>query len=114
MNALLLAPDAFEDTLSRFEELIYGTLIPIIFAVLGAVFVIIGIIRASKIALAEDENEKKKAIKGLIWFFIGAVLCFVVAFIIPVIVKYLGSRPVFPNPEALVPAIKAFLSSLML
>lgn len=92
-------PEQFEDTMSRFNELVYQTIIPILFGVLGAIFVVVGIIRASKIALADNEDSKKKAVKSMVWFFIGAVLCFVVAFVIPVIVNYLGNAGVFPNPQ---------------
>ncbi len=99
--ALLAAqvPEQFEDATERFNELVYGTIIPIIFAVLGAVLVVIGIIRAAKIALADNEDTKKKAVKSMVWFFIGAVLCFLVAFLVPIICNYLGSAGVFPNPS---------------
>jgi len=103
MNLLLLAasnvPEQFQDANERFNSLIYDTVIPIIFGVLGAIFVIVGIIRASKIAMADNEDTKKKAVKGMAWFLIGAVLCFVVAFLVPVIVNYVGSAGVFPNPS---------------
>lgn len=92
-------PEQFEDAAERFNALVYDTIIPVLFAVLGAVFVVIGIIRASKIALADNEDTKKKAVKSMVWFLIGAVLCFVVAFLVPVIVNYISSAGVFPNPS---------------
>jgi len=49
--------------------------------------------------LADNEDTKKKAVKQMIWFGIGAVLCFLVAFLTPVIFNYLGSAGVFPNPS---------------
>ena len=102
MNFALLAtsvPEQFEDATERFNSLIYDMVIPIIFTVLAVIFVIVGIIRASKIALADNEDSKKKAVKSMVWFFIGAVLCFVVAFLTPVIFNYIGSAGVFPNPS---------------
>lgn len=98
-NLLATVPEQFEDANERFNELIYGTVIPIIFTVLAVIFVIVGIIRASKIALADNEDTKKKAVKSMVWFLIGAVLCFVVAFLTPVIFNYIGSAGVFPNPS---------------
>lgn len=104
MNSLftsLLAtniPEEFGEAQERFNSLIYGTVIPIIFGVLGAIFVIIGIVRAAKIAMADNEDTKKKAVKAMVWFLIGAVACFVVAFLTPVIFNYVGSGGVFPNP----------------
>lgn len=99
--ALLAAsvPEQFEDATERFNSLIYDTIIPVIFGVLAAIFVVIGIIRATKIALADNEDTKKKAVKSMVWFLIGAVLCFLVAFLTPVIFNYLGSAGVFPNPS---------------
>lgn len=105
MNSLITSllatsvPEQFEDAQERFNSLIYDTIIPIIFGVLAAVFVIIGIIRASKIALADNEDTKKKAVKSMVWFLIGAVLCFVVAFLTPIIFNYVGSAGVFPTPS---------------
>lgn len=92
-------PDQFEDANERFNSLIYDTVIPIIFAVLGAIFVIVGIIRAAKIGLADNEDTKKKAVKSMVWFFVGAVGCFLVAFLVPTICNYLGSAGVFPAPS---------------
>lgn len=92
-------PEQFEDATERFNSLIYDTIIPVIFGVLGAIFVIIGIIRAAKIAMADNEDSKKKAVKQMVWFAIGAVLCFVVAFLTPVIFNYVGGAGVFPNPS---------------
>ncbi len=101
ISSLLAAsvPEQFEDATERFNTLIYDTIIPIIFGVLGAVFVVVGIIRASKIALADNEDTKKKAVKSMVWFLIGAVLCFVVAFLTPIIFNYVGGAGVFPNPS---------------
>lgn len=100
-NTILLAasvPEQFQDAQERFSALVYDTIIPIIFGVLGAVFVVVGIVRASKIALADNEDSKKKAVKSMVWFLVGAVLCFLVAFLVPTLFNYLGSAGVFPNP----------------
>ena len=85
MNGLfsLLAiatPDGFSDIIGAWDELVFKIVLPIMFIVLGAVMVIVGIWRGSKIALADNEDSKKKAVKSLIWWLVGIVLVFVVAF----------------------------------
>lgn len=95
-SLLVQAPEGFEDVIENFSSLIYGVVLPIIFIVLGAVFVVIGVIRAAHISTADNEDSKKKAVKAMIWFVIGGVLCFVVAFTVPVLFNYLSST--FPVP----------------
>lgn len=99
-SMLAAVPEQFEDPMRRWDDLVFGLIVPILFGVLGGIFTIVGIMKASKIALANNEDSKHKAVNSMIWFLIGAVLCFVVAFITPILVRYLGNRQVFPNPQA--------------
>ena len=45
---------------------------------MGAVMLVVGIWRGSKIALADNEDSKKKAVKSLIWWLVGIALIFIV------------------------------------
>lgn len=69
----------FANVIASWEQLLYAYIIPIMFAVMGGVMLIVGIWRGSKIALADNEDSKKKAVKSLIWWLVGIVLVFVVA-----------------------------------
>ena len=69
----------FANVIASWEQLLYGYIIPIMFVVMGGVMLIVGIWRGSKIALADNEDSKKKAVKSLIWWLVGIVLVFVVA-----------------------------------
>jgi Na+/proline symporter len=95
-SLLVQAPEGFEDVVENFQSLVYGVVVPILMIVLGAIFVVIGIIRAAHISMADNEDSKKKAVKAMVWFLIGGVLCFVVAFTVPVLFNYLSST--FPVP----------------
>lgn len=74
------APSGFGDIIGAWDELVFTIVLPIMFIVLGAVMVIVGIWRGSKIALADNEDSKKKAVKSLIWWLVGVVIVFIVAF----------------------------------
>ena len=96
INLLASTPEGFEDVMENWNGLIYGVVVPIIFSVLGGVFLILGILRAVHIASADNEDTKKKAVKAMITFLIGFVLCFVVAFAVPALFNWLSGT--FPVP----------------
>ena len=68
-SLLVQAPEGFEDVVENFQSLVYGVVVPILMIVLGAIFVVIGIIRAAHISMADNEDSKKKAVKAMVWFF---------------------------------------------
>lgn len=92
-------PEAFEEAGQRWEELIYGFGIPALLLVLGTVFLVIGIWKASKIGLSDNEDSRKKAIKGMVWLVVGAVLMYITAFLIPILMTFVGGADLFPTPK---------------
>lgn len=89
-------PDQLEPVVSRIEELVYNVAIPIIFAGLGIMFLILGIRAGGGIALADTPEAKKKAISRLLWLLGGMVVCFVLAFSMSTIIRMLTG--LFPAP----------------
>lgn len=96
INLLASTPEGFEDVMENWNGLIYGVALPIIFGVVGGIMLIFGVMRAVNIASADSEDVKKKAIKSMIWWLIGFVLCFVVAFATPALYNWLSGT--FPVP----------------
>lgn len=96
MNLLATAPEGFEDVMENWNGLIYGVIVPIIFGVVGGIMLILGIVRAVAIASAENEDSKKKAVKAMIWWLVGFILCFVAAFATPALYNWLSGT--FPVP----------------
>jgi hypothetical protein len=90
-------PDQLEPVISRIEELVYNVIIPIVFVGLGFLFLILGIRAGGGIAVADTPEAKKKAISRLLWLLGGMVVCFVLAFAMPSLIRMLAS--LFPAPS---------------
>ena len=82
MLANLLANEnlgQFSGLVESWDELFYDKIIPLMFIFLGAVLLVVGIWRGAKIAMADNEDSKKKATKSLLWWLIGIVAIFALA-----------------------------------
>ena len=78
-NILATVPSGFEEIVGSWDKLFYQIIIPLLFICMGTVLIIVGIWRGSKIALADNEESKKKATKSLLWWLVGVVLVFALA-----------------------------------
>jgi hypothetical protein len=90
-------PDQLEPVVSRISELVYTVVIPIVFVGLGIMFLFLGIRAGGGIAVADTPEAKKKAVSRLMWLLGGMVLCFVLAFAMPYIIRQLTA--LFPAPS---------------
>lgn len=91
-------PDQLEPVVSRVQELVYNVVIPIVFVALGIMFLLLGIRAGGGIALADTPEAKKKAIGRLMWLLGGMLICFVLAFAMPYIIRQLTI--LFPAPSS--------------
>ena len=100
-NILATVPSGFSDIVSSWDKLFYQIIIPIMFICMGSVLVVVGIWRGSKIALADNEESKKKATKSLLWWLIGIVLVFALAMLGGILWTELSETFVVPttNPS---------------
>lgn len=98
MITLLAAevPDQLEPVMTRVEELVYNVVIPVVFVGLGIMFLFLGIRAGGGIAVADNPESKKKAISRLMWLLGGMVICFVLAFAMPALIRVLAT--LFPAP----------------
>lgn len=96
-NLLATAPDGFGEIIESWDKLIYNYVLPIMFIVMGAVMVVVGIWRGSKIALADNEDSKKKAVKSLIWWLVGIALIFIVSAVTSILFAELGGLFAVPT-----------------
>ena len=78
-------------------EFFNAYLIPTLFTIAAAVFLVLGIINGIRMAKASTDEEKTKAKKALIGELIGMVVCVVSVWLAPLLMDFLMS--VFSNGE---------------
>lgn len=96
MSTGLTASPEINNTLSQMLYIVNSIVIPILWAILGLLLIIRGIMLGMEIVKSADEPEvRKKKVQGLVWLFIGVFVGFVITGVASAVMSMFGIGGIF-------------------